>query len=295
MKIKQLIFCIFHAPFILLFFSCEKNYYSSKYDDYIFSLRAVNDSIIVNIAYSEINDNCPINTIEHFKSAVEIGFNALKTDIRITDDGKLVLCHDPGFTLNEKKHIIRYNGKNDRFIRYMQESEVLMLEHEACYDYLGYHANPTTLNEFLKICKNNNIIPYITVRNEYVEETVVELKRLLELYNLKDRAIINNYPPSIKTCQIVREHLPYIAICFTTGADIKINKEIIETVDALGNAMLCVQRERLNEMSDELWLYAMEKDIRIYGCEINDKEEYNSFIAKGCKGFQILKKEVIEK
>lgn len=276
--------------------SCEKDVFD--YNDppeYVQALRERYDDIILNIAYSSLNDNCPINTFEHFEAAIHYGFNALKTDVRLTKDGELVLCHDPGFTLNAEGRIISYNQKEYRKIHDMTLDEVLSLEHEAYHEQLGYYAHPTTLIKFLELCVEHDAIPYITVRNEYQERTVAQIKTLLESYGLIDRAILNNYPPSTGTCKTIRNYLPYIAISYTIGRNTTITREHIETINALGNAVLCVQRDRLMEMSESIWEYSRIKGIRIYGCEIEKKSDYELFIAKGCKGFQILKKEVISK
>lgn len=291
---KKLIVKIIVIFLSLPILSCEKEEFDYNYPpEYIQELRARYDDIILDIAYSSLNDNRPINTLEHFEAAVQYGFNALKTDVRLTKDGELVLCHDPGFTLNSEERITSYDSHNHRKIRDMMLREVLSLEHEAYHEHLGYHAHPATLKDFLSFCAENDVIPYITIRNEYEDETVSKIKGLLETYDFTDRAIINNYPPSLKTCKTIRKYLPYISISYTSGIDIVITKEWIETVDALGNAVLCVQRDRLADMSETLWAYTEEKGLRIFGCEIREKADYDLFISKGCKGFQILKKEVI--
>ena len=35
------------------------------------------------------------NTIDSFRAAVELGFKTIETDLRVSGDGELVLCHDP--------------------------------------------------------------------------------------------------------------------------------------------------------------------------------------------------------
>ena len=293
---KKIIVNIFVIFLSLPIWSCEKDNFDYNYPpEYVQKLRARYDDITLDIAYSSLNDNCPINTLEHFEAAVQYGFNALKTDLRLTKDGALVLCHDPGFTLNSEGRIISYDEKNHRKIHDMTLNEVISLEHDAFHEQLGYYAHPTTLKAFLELCVQNNVIPYITIRNEYEDETVTIIKSLLESYNLTDRAIINNYPPSVNTCNEIRRKLPYISICYTKGNGIPITKDIINIVDALGNAVLCIQRDRLQEMSESIWEYSRKKGIRIYGCEIREKADYDLFIAKGCKGFQIQRKEVISK
>lgn len=293
----------FVIPIILKFLlvclsllSCEKgNIYSNDTIEYIKKLRAVNDSIIVNIAYSSLNDQCPINTEEHFELAAQLGFNAMKTDLRLTKDGELVLCHDAGFTLNEKGRIISFDSANHRKIHDMKLSEVLALEHEAYYNNLGYYAHPTTLKAFLEICKKSDIIPYITIRNEYVDETVTKVLELLELYDLKERVIINNYPPSIETCCKIRDKAPFLAICYTIGKDASISTQTIDTVDSLGNAIICIHKDKLMDLSEMLWRYTMkDKNLRIFAWDLRSKQEYSFLIAKGCKGFQIMNKEIIK-
>lgn len=38
----------------------------------------------------------PENTLESFENAIQLGCDILETDVRMTADGRMVLCHDPG-------------------------------------------------------------------------------------------------------------------------------------------------------------------------------------------------------
>ena len=60
------------------------------------------------ICHRGIRENGLIeNTLEAFKLAVDRGFRVLETDLRLTQDGHIVLSHDPDFkrTLGDKRRI----------------------------------------------------------------------------------------------------------------------------------------------------------------------------------------------
>lgn len=145
------------------------------------------------IAYSAFWSWAPINTVETYKTACFFGFDLIKGDIRITSDGVLVMCHDPGFTLDTNGRITTYDSGNYTPIREMTAAEVLALEHSTCNTQLGYHAHPCTVDDYLEVVCRYNKIPFVTVRDEYIDEIAPILLEKLEWYGLLDHAVINSY------------------------------------------------------------------------------------------------------
>lgn len=173
------------------------------------------------ISYSAFWSWAPINTVETYKTACFFGFDLIKGDIRITSDGVLVMCHDPGFTLDANGRITTYNSGNYTPIREMTAAEVLALEHSTCYTQLGYYAHPCTVDDYLEIVCRYNKIPFVTVRNEYIDEIAPILLEKLEWYGLLDHAVINSY--NIPTLRAFRALHPTIWLH-------NVNEQITETM-----------------------------------------------------------------
>ena len=54
------------------------------------------------ISYSRLfEDAGSVNTAEHYRYCGSLPFTSIKGDIRPTIDGGIIMCHDPGFTLDE--------------------------------------------------------------------------------------------------------------------------------------------------------------------------------------------------
>ena len=62
------------------------------------------------------------NTIEAFKSAKEIGFNYLETDLRITKDDQIITFHDPNLlrTFGQNIQLIDINYKDLNRLSFFQ-------------------------------------------------------------------------------------------------------------------------------------------------------------------------------
>lgn len=259
---------------------------------------------MLNIAYSSIDARHVINTKEHFLYAMSLGFNSLKADMRLTSDNKIVLCHDAGFTLGTQAdvpskgedvvgRILPYDSHNMTLIHDMTCSDVLALEHfnRVAYGYLGYRSNPTTLEEFLKICKLYGLIPYITFRDEYVNATAVELKRCLYKYGLYEQAIINCYHADNAAVE-VNSVLPGVQICYTVDRYSKTHRSIQTEIDSAYNLnckFVCINSADLSLLTDADIQYAQARGIYMLAWGIDTDSLYQDCISAGINGGQITK------
>lgn len=151
------------------------------------------DGTILNIAYSALKDTqCPPNTVELYKKACTLGFNALKGDVRPTLDGNLVMCHDGGFTLNEQGRIVGYDSNNCVLISEMTTEEVQALEYEDWHEELGYYAHPATFEQFVQVCKENGEICHPTLRDGNVEVVIKKTLEVLKKYGMESQTIVNS-------------------------------------------------------------------------------------------------------
>ena len=190
---------------------------------------------IMNTAYSGIR-LAPINTAEHYHLAAHLGFNALKGDVRITSDGQLVMCHDWGFTLDENGRIGPYNRNNDIKILDMTFRQVMALEYAADFDVMGHYARVCTFDTFVRICKEQGMICYATLRNDRIPEVVRGVLDTLRKYHMTEHCVINSF--TLETLREVRKYNRTITLSQVYDHRKPITVENVENVTALGNAML---------------------------------------------------------
>ena len=252
---------------------------------------------IMNIAYSSVGV-APVNTAEHFTLASNLGFNALKGDIRITKDGKLLMCHDPGITLDENGKITHYNKENSfAFLDYDREF-FKKFEHSEFSDELGHNARLCDFETYIRICSENDKIAYITIRNNKIEQVVSEVLRVLEKYHMENKAIINSM--TFETLIDVRKQDSEIPISYVPPALKCPSKEQLDTLAQMDNSILCFffYAPTLcdDEHSRKLWKsakdtidYAKEKGIPIYMAQVGSYDDYEMLVGDGVLGFQILK------
>lgn len=144
------------------------------------------------------------NSREFFAWVFPQNFGLIKCDVQPTSDGKLILCHDPGFTLDGSGKITTYDSTNYTAIHDMTYAAAMALtfangEHVADIDY------------YLQLCKTHGKRPYITVRDEYASDIAAALVTSLTYYGYADNAIINS--STTATLTTVRAALPNITLC----------------------------------------------------------------------------------
>ena len=146
------------------------------------------------IAYSHLAANdAPYNTEEHFLKCAKMGgFTALKGDVRPTEDGGLIMCHDAGYTLDGNGKITTYDAEDNTPILTLTVAECEALTFAEQYE--GKDCHPIDFETFVRICKKYGLICYVTVRDEAISTTVApEVIRILKLYRMLDRSIINSF------------------------------------------------------------------------------------------------------
>ena len=245
----------------------------------------------LNIAYSWMN-LAPINTVEHYRRAAYLGYNALKGDVQPTKDNGLVMCHDKGFTLNSEGRIVRYDRQEHILIRDMTQDEVLRLTHEAYADTVGYHAHTCTFDDFVRVCREEDRICYPVIRDERMDVVLPELFKTLDRYGYREKTMINSMTYS--SAQAARAYDPDIALCYTLNHGEVMTREHVDMVLELGNAMLdgflCPGdnwRGLLEESRDAIE-YAKEKGVPLMMAQVFTAEQYTTCREWGFTGFHIV-------
>lgn len=140
----------------------------------------------LNIAHRGFAGIYPENTMRAFIGAVKAGCDGIETDVHMTKDGVLVICHDETIdrTTNGTGYINSYNysdlSKFDAGIKCGQEfSEEKIPTLDDLFDFVK--DKDLLINIELK----NNIINY-----DGMEEKVIEK---IYQYNLKDNVILSSF------------------------------------------------------------------------------------------------------
>lgn len=158
---------------------------------------------VLNIAHRGFSGIYPENTMLAFRKAIEVGADGIETDLQMTHDGVIVICHDEKIdrTTNGIGFISQYNYdelcKFDAGVKFSQ-------------DFSGEQI--PTLDEFLDYAKDKNILINMELKNSIINYDGLEKKVIDKIYEykLEKHVIISSfnhysmvkvkeYNPNIKT------------------------------------------------------------------------------------------------
>ncbi len=143
------------------------------------------------IAHRGANKYAPQNTLPAFKKAIELGAEGFETDVHITKDGKIVLCHN--YTIDETS-----NGKG--------EISSMTLEELKRYDYGSYFSKKfegteiPTIDEFLSFVETTDIkVLNIEIKSPKENETAIvsETIKAVKDHGLFDKLLISSFDPKL--------------------------------------------------------------------------------------------------
>lgn len=143
------------------------------------------------ITHRGANKYAPQNTLHAFKRAVEIGTDGFETDVHITKDGEVVLCHN--YTIDETS-----TGKGNI-------SDKILAELKS-YDFGSYFSKKfqgteiPTLDEFLSFVETTDIsVLNIEIKSPKENETGIVKKTIeaVKEHGLFDRLLISSFDPKL--------------------------------------------------------------------------------------------------
>lgn len=175
----------------------------------------------LNIAHRGFSGKYPENTMIAFEKAIEEKCDGIETDVQLTKDGEMVLCHDELLdrTTNGSGLILDYTFEEIRKLN-------------AAYNFKGKKLEEKipTLRELLELAKEKGIILNLELKNsiidyEGLEEKVIEL---VHFYNLEEKVIISSFNHySVKKCKEISPEIAtgilYDSVLYNVG---KYAKEI---------------------------------------------------------------------
>lgn len=243
------------------------------------------------IAYSAIWVD-EINTATHWLFASDMGFNALKGDVQITSDGKLIMCHDAGFTFDENGRIVEYDSGNNTPIVNMTYSECKSKFYAHLPARYGGYCPVADIDDFIGICKDKGKICFVTVRNTNTADVVDALADKIIEYGMEKSTIINAIASSV--LEVVRENpkCDDIAINFVAPFQTAITTANVDTCLSLGKCFLNIwnssESTTVIDNSAAAIAYAKAKDVPLLGLTYTISM-WNYLISKGIRGAQVYK------
>ena len=143
------------------------------------------------IAHRGANKYAPQNTIPAFKRAIELGAEGFETDVHITKDGEIVLCHN--YTIDETS-----TGKG--------EISSMTLSQLKSYDFGSYFSKKfegteiPTLDEFLSFVETTDIkVLNIEIKSPKENETEIVSKTISAVkdHGLFEKLLISSFDPKL--------------------------------------------------------------------------------------------------
>ena len=151
------------------------------------------------------------NTKESFQNGCKLGYDFLETDIRVTKDGQFICSHDPGTARL---------APDSLEVAETTLAELKALPLKQTRGGVEYTGQFCTLQEYLDICRENNVRPLIELKwatgvNNDDFSNIPALIELIEKNGFRNNCVILT---SMKKClENIRENYPDITLQFLTG------------------------------------------------------------------------------
>lgn len=225
------------------------------------------------------------NTMTAIRDSFSRGFRGMKADMRTTADNAVVLCHDPGFTFDADGRIIKYNSTNYTPISSLALSEIELLEFARLKDD-GTREHPCTLERFIRFCKANGVIPYITARHNDVSVAKASYD-ILTKYDMRYTSIFNIYHLRPSIGNALNRKDDKLLLCYTIdGADTQITMDIIQNAITYKCKYICLWNyNQVQQLTEDIRDTLISYGVRLM-CLTTESEPMLRLIENGVIGFQ---------
>ena len=223
-----------------------------------------NDSrIILHRGLSYVGDydkSAPENTIPAFNNAAKTNCFGIETDVQETKDGILVCFHDID---------IKYRTNSNGLIQDYTYDELKKVKIDYGANIDKYDVNIPKLEDFLKICKDNNKRPFIDIKCVKHYDKLYEL--IHNYFNDDEYFVACSFEPA---CYESIKVFNKKCIC---GIDFDLNnyKTIFDKYSDDYNILFSFDK-KIN-ISKEIIDFFKENDRKLAAYIINSIDEYNMF------------------
>lgn len=225
--------------------------------------------MLLNYAHRGASGYCPENTMAAFEKAVELGCDGIETDVQLTKDGILVLCHDERLDRTT-------NGTG--FIAETNYSDIEKLDAGIKFGDEFKGVKVPVLDELLELVKKNNIMLNIEIKNSVIDYKNIEemiIKRIND-YDLKHKIIISSFNHySLSRCRTIDNTIKLGALyecrIYQPG---KYASEL--KLDAVHPGFYTLDEETIKEIKS--------KDMMINAWTVNEEKYMRMLIKAGVDG-----------
>ncbi|MDT8716170.1 glycerophosphodiester phosphodiesterase [Clostridium sp. 19966] len=161
----------------------------------------------LNYAHRGASGYCPENTMSAFIKAIELGCDAIETDVQMTSDGELVLIHDE--TVNRTT-----NGTG--YVKDYDFSSLSKLDAGSWFNSAFHSERIPTAEELIILAKKNNILINFEIKNNDVKYPGIEEKliNLIKKHAMEHNVILSGFDHYSmvyckKICKNIRTALLY--------------------------------------------------------------------------------------
>jgi glycerophosphoryl diester phosphodiesterase len=130
----------------------------------------------LNIAHRGFSGSYPENTMIAFRKAVEIGCDGIETDLHMTKDGIIVICHDE--TIDRTT-----NGSG--FIQDYRYKELCKFDAGVKFGREFQGEKIPSIDEFLDYVKNKDLLINLELKNDIIHYNEFEKKVIEKIYEFK--------------------------------------------------------------------------------------------------------------
>lgn len=156
--------------------------------------------MIMNYAHRGASGYYPENTMLAFEKAIELGCDAIETDVQMTKDGVLVLIHDE--TVNRTT-----NGKG--FVKDYSYKDLRGLDAGTWFNDCSKYENIPNVEELLQLAKDKGIIINFEIKTGVILYPGIEQKLidLIYKYEMHNSVILSsfNHHSMVKCKEISKE------------------------------------------------------------------------------------------
>lgn len=140
----------------------------------------------LNIAHRGFSGMYPENTMLAFKKAIDAHCDGIETDVQVSKDGVLVICHD---------ELLDRTSTGTGLLKDYTYEELLNFDFGIKFSPHFSGEKIPTLEDLLKLAKENNIFLNLELKNglfpyEGIEKKVIDL---IYKYDLKDSIILSSF------------------------------------------------------------------------------------------------------
>ena len=132
----------------------------------------------------------PENTMLSFEKAIEMGVDGIETDIRMSQDGVLMLMHDPSLARTTNVEVGGICDYTYAELKKIDAGCKFAPEFAGC--------QIPTLQELLELCQGKNLFLNLEIK-EFRKEVVDATLKLMQQMNMGDDFVIASFSPMITT------------------------------------------------------------------------------------------------